>query len=69
VTSAAELPFDCVELADLMANERMGVAKFLALPLSRRIKCVLDGRVQFFSGSTVVDRQIALRALMQLTKR
>jgi len=47
----------------------MGARDFLALPIHRRVQCVLGGRIQFFSGLTMVDRQIALRALMDLTKR
>jgi hypothetical protein len=69
LTAPHDLPFDRVVLLDQKEQQPMGARDFLALPIHRRVQCVLGGRIQFFSGLTMVDRQIALRALMDLTKR
>jgi hypothetical protein len=37
--------------------------EFLALPLSQRIRCVLDRRARFYGSEGEIDRLVALDAL------
>jgi hypothetical protein len=68
LTPAQDLPFDRVVVIDPLGETPMTVDRFLALPIHRRVQYVLGGRIQFFSGLTMIDRQTALRALMDLSK-
>jgi hypothetical protein len=69
LTAAHDLPFDRVVVIDQQGQTPMPVDGFLALPIHRRVQYVLGGRIEFFSGLTMIDRQVALRALMDLSKR
>jgi hypothetical protein len=69
LTPAHDLPFDRVVVLDQQGETPMAVDGFLALPIHRRVQYVLGGRIQFFFGLTMIDRQTALRALMDLSKR
>jgi hypothetical protein len=69
LTAANDLPFDRVVVIDQQGQTPMAVDGFLALPIHRRVQYVLGGRIQFFAGLTMIDRQVALRALMELSKR
>lgn len=45
--------------------EELTAAEFLALPLHRRVRYVLQRKVEFFRGGTPVERSEALKGLMQ----
>ena len=62
-TFEAALPFDRVVVVDGGLHTELTVAAFLALPLAIRVRYVLHGGVEFFQGSTRVDR---IKALGQL---
>jgi hypothetical protein len=69
LTAAHDLPFDRVVVTDQQGPTPLAVDGFLALPIHRRVQYVLGGRIEFFSGLTMIDKQVALRALMDLSKR
>jgi hypothetical protein len=60
--SAARLPFDYVVTQD--DGRRLTVAEFFSLPLARRIRLILDRRLEFFRGPEKIDIHVGLQALM-----
>lgn len=46
-------------------SEEFTAEEFLALPLHRRVKYVLQRKVQFFRADNAIDRSEALKSLMQ----
>jgi hypothetical protein len=60
--SASNLPFDIVVTED--DGHRHTTDQFFGLPLARRIRLILDRRLQFFRGIEPVDIHVGLRALM-----
>ena len=57
------LPFDRVVVVEGTLHTEYTVAAFLALPLALRVRYVLGGGLEFFQGSTPVDRVKALGQL------
>ena len=47
-------------------RRELTVSEYFALPLSQRIRCVLDRTVTFYAGDREIDRQEALDALRLL---
>jgi len=58
--------FDRVVVLDGGQQVELTVSAFLALPLALRVRYVLGGSLQFFRGSTPVDRVKALSQLRVL---
>jgi len=57
------LPFDRVVVVEGGLQREFTAAAFLALPLALRVRYVLSGGLEFFRGSTPVDRMKALGQL------
>ena len=58
------LPFDSIAIDDVSGEQRLSVEEFLAVPLTTRVKWIMEKRLRFFSGATSVDRGLGLRSLM-----
>jgi len=58
--------FDRVVVLDGGQHHEFTVDAFLALPLALRVRYVLGGSLQFFRGSTPIDRVKALGELRVL---
>lgn len=72
MSAATEIPsdpFDRVVLVDGVASRTLLPDEFLALPLSVRIRCVLERTVTFYLGNDVVDPHAALDALRRRAAR
>jgi hypothetical protein len=57
------LGFDRVLVVDGGRQQELTVSAFLELPLALRVRYMLEGSLQFFQGSTPVDRMKALGQL------
>jgi hypothetical protein len=57
------LPFDRVVIVEHGRETSMSALAFVALPLPKKIRCVLERAVSFYSGETPVDRRLALASL------
>ena len=55
------------ELKRRICNQELSAAQFCELPLSERLRVVLERRVAFFLGSQPVESLAALRALRERT--
>ncbi len=60
------LPFDRVELRDGTAVSTLTPSEYMALPLSQRIRAVIERRVRFFAGRTELAGDAALDAMRKL---
>jgi hypothetical protein len=60
---SANVPFDRVVVKENNGSRTFSVDRFLALPLSQRIKVILERRVTFFLNEAEVDRNTALNGL------
>ena len=61
-----DFPFDRVVVTDAnLQQEELTLHEFLSLPLHRRIRFVLQRKVEFFRGALAVERSEALKSLMQ----
>lgn len=58
-----DAPFDRVIVDDAGGRRELSPDEFFALPLSVRIRCVLERRASFFLGHVEVDRREALDSL------
>ncbi len=57
------LPFNRVVLTEGGTRQELSAERFVALPLDRKIKYILSRSVEFFNGTTAVDRKTALAHL------
>jgi hypothetical protein len=57
------VPFDRVVVTEVSGSRTLSVEGFLALPLSQRIRLVLDRSVTFYNKDREVDRNLALDGL------
>jgi len=60
-----DLPFDTVATGD---GRRRSVPEFFALPLTQRIKMILDNQLTFFRGQEPIDVHVGLQALMKVKR-
>lgn len=60
---SANFPFDRVVIKESGGSRSFSVDSFLALPLSQRIKVILERRVTFYQHDSEVDRNVALNGL------
>ena len=62
-----QLPFNRVQVRDIASAHvsTLSVSQFSAMPLTERVRAVLERRVQFFRDEQPVDMSEALRALRQ----
>jgi len=58
-----KLPFDRVKISEEGDQRTVALPEFLAFPLPRRIRLILERRVEFFLGSEPIERRTALQAL------
>ncbi|MFT3925281.1 MAG: hypothetical protein QM778_22275 [Myxococcales bacterium] len=59
------MPFDRVELSSPEGSRTLSVQQFCDMPLADRLRAVLERRVNFFQGSTLVESREALKALRE----
>ena len=57
---------DRIVLQTGLTRRDLTVSEYFALPLSQRIRCVLDRTATFYAGDREIDRQEALDALRVL---
>jgi hypothetical protein len=62
-------PFDRVVIADDQGRRELSKEDFLSLPLSQRIRCVIERTATFYSGSREVDRHRAINGLRRAEAR
>jgi len=55
--------FDRVVIEDARGRRELTKAAFLALPLTERIRCVIERTAKFYDGPNEVDRHEALNGL------
>lgn len=55
--------FDRIVIEDARGRRELTKAAFLALPLTERIRCVIERTAKFYDGPTEVDRHEALNGL------
>ena len=60
------LIFDRVLLNTAKGREELTVERFLALPLTTRVKHILTRSVEFYRGKEPVDQKAALASLRKL---
>lgn len=60
---SGEVPFDRVVLSVSGGTRTLSVAEFLELPLTQRIKVVLDRSAVFYHRGAELDRKVALDRL------
>lgn len=60
----ATLPFDRVFIEKNGVESEVSLETFLALPLSERIRLILERRLRFRDGAMEIDRSAALKSLM-----
>jgi len=60
---SANVPFDRVVVKESNSSRTFSVDRFLSLPLSQRIKVILERRVTFYLNEIEVDRNTALNGL------
>jgi hypothetical protein len=59
------LPFNGVVVQTKDGTKRLTVAEFEALPLTERVRALLEKRVAFYRDQTPLDANAALRALRE----
>jgi len=57
------LPFDHIRLREGAEVRVLTASELLALPLHTRVRWLLDESIEFYRGSRLVDRRLALAAL------
>ncbi len=62
-SQSGDVPFDRVVITEVSGTRTLSVEGFLALPLSQRIRLVLDRSVTFYNKDREVDRNLALDGL------
>jgi hypothetical protein len=60
---ADSLPFDHIRLREGSETRILTASELLALPLHLRVRRLLDESIEFYRGSRLVDRRLALAAL------
>jgi hypothetical protein len=64
LVAETELPFEYIRITTGGGLVRSLTAdEFLVLPLHTRVRWLLDDSIEFYRGSTLVDRRVALAAL------
>lgn len=58
------LPFDSIAIDDAAGEQRLSIEEFLAIPITTRVKWIMEKRLRFFQGTSAVDRGLGLRSLM-----
>ena len=61
--SDLEARFDRVFIDDDSGRRELSQGEFLRLPLSQRIRCVIERTATFFDGAREVDRHAAINGL------
>lgn len=69
MTIDPEVSFDRVVIFDREGRRELSKHEFLKLPLSQRIRCVIERTATFYSGDEEVDRHGALDALRRTEVR
>jgi hypothetical protein len=59
------LPFNRVLLKSGQGDRRLTVTEFEAIPLTQRVRAVLEKRVEFYQDQVRVEQNQALRALRE----
>jgi len=57
------LPFKRILFSEGGASREMSASEFLRIPIHRRVRALLDGRVRFLANGQEIAPQMALKAL------
>ena len=60
----AALPFDSIAIDDVSGEQRLSIEEFLAVPITTRVRWIMEKRLRFFMGASAIDRGLGLRSLM-----
>jgi hypothetical protein len=63
LAAEAPFPFDHIRIREGSTVRILTVQDLLALPIHTRVRWLLDGSIEFYRGSNLVDRRLALAAL------
>jgi hypothetical protein len=63
--SQSALPFNRVVLKSGQGDKRLTVPEFEAIPLTQRVRALLEKRVEFYLDQARVEQTQALRALRE----
>jgi hypothetical protein len=64
LVAESELPFDHIRIDEGGGSVRSLTAnELLALPIHTRVRWLLNQSIEFYRGSTLVERRVALAAL------
>ena len=63
--NAPKLPFNRVIMQTAAGSKRLTVAEFEAIPLTERVRALLEKRVTFYRDYDPITQEEALRALRQ----
>jgi hypothetical protein len=69
MTNDTEVCFDRVVILDHEGRRELSHHEFLKLPLSQRIRCVIERTATFYLGVDEVDRHSAINALRRTEAR
>lgn len=67
--SEVEVRFDRVVIVDDHGQRELTKGEFLGLPLSQRIRCVIERTATFYDGTREVDRHAAINGLRRAQAR
>jgi hypothetical protein len=59
------LPFDRVILKSERGEQRLTISEFEAIPLTQRVRAILEKRIEFYLDQARVEQSQALRALRE----
>jgi hypothetical protein len=59
------LPFNLVIVNTALGTRRLTISEFEAMPLTERVRALLEKRVEFYQGQLRVEQTDALRALRE----
>lgn len=58
-----EVRFDRIVISDAEGQRELSTSQFLGLPLTQRIRCVIERTVRFYWGTQEIDRHAAINAM------
>jgi len=65
----ASLPFDAIELREGEERRVIGIGSFLEIPLTERVRLLLEKRVRFLKRGVEVDAKVAIAAIYEARRK
>ena len=63
------LMFDTISIPSPNGQRRVSVAEFLSIPLTERVRLIMEKRLEFFDGDAPVERSSGLRGLLAVARQ